>query len=912
MIAEPQGTGRIPRMIGRTLAHYEILGRLGSGGMGDVYRARDTRLTREIALKVLPDDVAADPERRKRFQREARTVAALQHPNIVTIHSVEEDQGVHFLTMELVEGDTLAARIPTGGLPVEEFFSFGIPLADAVATAHENGITHRDLKPANVMIDRKGRLHVLDFGLAKLVDPEAGSDLAKTMTLESHTAEGRILGTAAYMSPEQAEGKPVDHRSDIFSLGIVLYEMATGGRPFRGETQISTLSAILKDDPRRLTELKPDLPRHLGRIVGHCLEKDPDLRYQSARDVRNELAGLKAEMDSGELETGSVPTGAVGSVRRPGRASSVRWWSFAPLLAAVLLVAVWTKTRPASEPKKELAATYRQVTFSGKVQGAALSADGQWLAYVEKGATQTYEVFVQDLNGGSPVLVLDGIEDGHCLQWSPNGAQILATGKRNGEWSTFVVPRLGGNVATTRFARSVDWSPDGTEFVGAAASGVFPLQIWDRGTDAVLSRITIADSTQWHAAIDWSPAPRILVLTYDPVVSKYVVWTVQPDGTEKNRILETESAILSLAWASPTGDAFYYHLSRPGARVGDLMKQPVNPETGIAEGEPTLVTAGIDGFSIAVAGDGRSMAYVECKENHDLWLVERDPARPAGIREPIRLTSGQHWDRMPALSPDGQTIAFCRRSGDVEQIYTIPVTGGEPSRISFLDVTAGSLSFVDRAVVSPAWSPDGETIVFIAESEGTAGVWTISAKGGDLRSYEKTHASIGLTWAPGERILYQRPGNRNFFLLDAETEEEEHLVADESVGWIFWPSYSPDGSTVAACWNRPDDQGQKPGIWSVSLEDGSEKCLASPITGYPIGWSEDGEWIYLFEADSQRKGKRVFRIPAQGGEPEEHLTIPLDNATVSDITPDGNRVVLSVDESLLDVWLVDNFDSDIE
>ena len=232
-------------MIGKTLAHYEILEKIGAGGMGEVYRARDTTLDRDVALKVLPADRARDPERHKRFDREAKVVAALKHPNIVTLYSVEEVDDVHFITMELVEGRSLEELIPDKGLSLNRFFELAIPLADAVGSAHGNGVTHRDLKPANIMLDGEGRLKVLDFGLAKLLEPEVGSDTA-TITVEgSATGEGRVLGTVAYMSPEQAEGKTVDHRSDIFSLGVVFYEMATGRRPFQGDSNISTLASIL-------------------------------------------------------------------------------------------------------------------------------------------------------------------------------------------------------------------------------------------------------------------------------------------------------------------------------------------------------------------------------------------------------------------------------------------------------------------------------------------------------------------------------------------------------------------------------------------------------------------------------------------------------------------------------------------
>ena len=302
-------------MIGKTLAHYEVVATLGKGGMGEVYVAQDTKLQRRVALKVLPKETAADPERRSRFEREARAVAALSHPNIVTVHSVEEADGVHFITMELVEGRTLSKMLPRNGFPLGELLNIAIPLADAVSSAHRSGITHRDLKPDNIMVDNEGRLRVLDFGLAKLHDPvgsEEGMTQAPTAAVE--TEEGKILGTVAYMSPEQAEGKTVDPRSDVFSLGTILHEMATGERPFRGDTKMSTIGSILKDQPASVTERNPSLPRHLGRIVRRCLAKDPDRRYQTALDLRNELEHLKAEIDSGEH--GAEPGQAGGSGRR--------------------------------------------------------------------------------------------------------------------------------------------------------------------------------------------------------------------------------------------------------------------------------------------------------------------------------------------------------------------------------------------------------------------------------------------------------------------------------------------------------------------------------------------------------------------------------------------------------------------
>ncbi len=281
---------------GQKLSHYRLVEKIGEGGMGVVWKAVDTTLDREVAVKLLPGAFSQDPERLRRFKREAKAVAALNHPNIVTIHSVEEAEGVHFITMELVGGRPLSRLIPRDGFPLDRFFALAAPLTDAISAAHQQGITHRDLKPENVMVTDEGRLKVLDFGLAKLAEGAPVGVSESQLPTASATEPGRILGTVAYMSPEQAQGKQVDQRSDIFSLGVVLYEMATGRRPFQGETHADLLASILRDTPPTVVELNPALPRQLGRIVAHCLARDPKRRFQTALDLRNELEALNEEL----------------------------------------------------------------------------------------------------------------------------------------------------------------------------------------------------------------------------------------------------------------------------------------------------------------------------------------------------------------------------------------------------------------------------------------------------------------------------------------------------------------------------------------------------------------------------------------------------------------------------------------
>src|SRR6266540_1404623 len=300
---------------GTRLGPYEILAPLGAGGMGEVYRARDPKLGRDVAIKVLPEAVAGDAERLARFEREARSLAALNHPNIVTIFSIEESGGTRFLAMELVEGESLDALLAEGGLPLSRFFEIAVPLSEALSAAHERGIVHRDLKPGNVMVTHEGRIKVLDFGLAKLQAPDSSPNLTSTPT-ESRanlTSEGQVFGTVAYMSPEQARGGTVDARSDVFSLGVVLYQMLTGERPFTGTTAVDIISSILRDKAPSVTDLRADAPPHLARILRRCLEKDPRDRYQTSRDVFNELKDLRAETSLPSSAPSPRPEAAAGA-----------------------------------------------------------------------------------------------------------------------------------------------------------------------------------------------------------------------------------------------------------------------------------------------------------------------------------------------------------------------------------------------------------------------------------------------------------------------------------------------------------------------------------------------------------------------------------------------------------------------
>ncbi|MEK7407209.1 MAG: protein kinase [Acidobacteriota bacterium] len=374
-------------MIGRTIAHYQVLDKLGEGGMGVVYKARDTHRDRFVAIKVLPPEKVADPERKRRFVQEAKAASALNHPNIVTIHDITSDAGCDFIVMEHVAGKTLDQLIGRKGLKLSEALKCAVQMADALAKAHAAGIIHRDLKPGNVMVTGDGLVKVLDFGLAKLTEPLTGEEAP------TQTAEGTIVGTVAYMSPEQAEGKPVDTRSDIFSFGSVLYEMLTGQRAFKGDSRVSTLAAVLRQEPALMGE---EVPAELRRVVARCLRKDPARRFQHMDDVKIALEELKEESDSGSL----VSTAPQRKSRR-----RLIWLLAGVTLVAVAALATWLARRGAEAPPADARAV-PLTSFAGYEEHPSFSPDGTQIAFSWNGEKQdNQDIYVQLIGTGSVVRI---------------------------------------------------------------------------------------------------------------------------------------------------------------------------------------------------------------------------------------------------------------------------------------------------------------------------------------------------------------------------------------------------------------------------------------------------------------------------------------------------------------------------
>ena len=448
-------------MIGRTLGHYRVLSRLGEGGMGVVYKARDTHLDRFVAVKVLPPEKVADPDRKRRFVQEAKAASALNHPHIVHIYDIDQSDGTDFIAMEYVEGRTLDARIGHHGMRLGEVFKYTVQIADALAKAHSAGIVHRDLKPTNIMVSEDGLVKVLDFGLAKLTEPSLG-DEAVTATVHPEgkplTEQGAIVGTVAYMSPEQAEGRAVDARSDIFSLGSVLYELVTGQQPFQGSSKLSTLSAILKEEPKPPSSITPAIPTELERLISRCLRKDPAKRFQHMDDVKVALEELKEESDSGKLL-------AAPKVARPG----LRWGAAATLAAAALLLVTagwfWF-TRSGATPPEPAMTAVPLTSFAGREVAPSFSPDGNQIAFSWSGERDdNFDIYVQVIGSGEPLRRTTDPASDSSPAWTPDGQQIAFDSRPEGRSGIFTVGVSGGKPRRLTSSPAQDmmpsWSWDG-------------------------------------------------------------------------------------------------------------------------------------------------------------------------------------------------------------------------------------------------------------------------------------------------------------------------------------------------------------------------------------------------------------------------------------------------------------------
>jgi len=904
-------------MVGRTLGQYRILEPLGKGGMGEVFLAEDTRLQRKVALKILAPDLAADPDRRQRFEREARAAAALNHPNIVTIHSVEEIDGIPFLTLELIEGQTFTTVIPAGGLPLDRLLTLAIPLADAVGAAHQRGITHRDLKPANVMLTTDGRVKVLDFGLAKLRE-DLSSAMASAMPTQEMTGEGKILGTVAYMSPEQAEGRTVDPRTDVFALGVLLHEMATGERPFKGDTQMSVLSAIIKDTPASVSDVKRELPRELARIIKHCLFKDPEDRYQTAKDLRNDLRSLKEDLASGEVTTttsvaavrDTPPSQITTSTISAGAGASVApatpiWRSPVVGIPLILVVGVvgWllysssqgaapAATAGSRTPFESVSLT--RLTTTGTAGLAALSGDGRYAAYVVTD-NRAASLWLRQVTTTSNVQIVppqEALFDGVTFSADSNYVYytVYLAGQNLG--SLYQVPVLGGGAR--KIIEDIDtppsFSPDGNRFAflrGVPETSTTHLMIAD-ATGANAKMLTSRKAPLDYAnqeAVAWSPDGKTIAaagINRDTLKGS-VLLIDAATGAEATLGSHDWRSVSYLAWL-PDGHSLVVNAVDAGGEASSQIWTMTYPG-----GEVTRVTNDLSTYSgVSLSADGSSFVSVRNETRTRVWAIP-----DSDMTRAHEITAGAGMD-------DGVTgLAW---TPDKRVVYASSATGNTDIWIMNADgANRVQLTNSHAADESPQVSPDGKAIVFVSERDGPRTLYRMNIDGsGQTKLGAGVVAYRPVISFDGQWVYYSDPKKQNFRIPLTGGSPEPLLAELTAAGRQLPPAFhepvpSPDGRAIAGHYQDPDKNGERIVVLSTDP--------AAPERRFPdmrpnARWAPDGKSLIYHDRVN------LFRQSVGGGVPAQITHFTGDTIFTFAMALDQKQLALVRGQVVSDVVLV--------
>ncbi len=873
----------------QTLNHYRILGPLGKGGMGEVFAAEDTRLHRKVAIKVLSALMAADPERRERFQREAQAVAALNHPNIVTIHSVEEADGLPFLTMELVEGKPLGEMMTAGGLPVDALLRVGIGVSDAMSAAHQAGITHRDLKPGNIMVTPDGRVKVLDFGLAKLreVQAEVTANDVTRMPASDLTGEGRIIGTVAYMSPEQAEGKPVDQRSDIFSLGVVLHELATGEKPFKGDTNVSVISAILKDTPRPITDLNPSLPADLARVIRRSLAKDPSRRYQTATDLRNELEDLKQELDSSINRSGIVERPDLRRGVDPLKGLAIGGLVMVLLAAGAFGYSLWKNrgVTPA-EGRFEIDRLSR-LTNTGNASLAAVSPDGRYVAHVKNDAGQP-ALWMRQTATTSDVPIVPAAPvryDG--VTYSPDGDYVyyVTYALTGGVGTLYRIAALGG--APQKVLEDVDsrisFSPDRARFTftrGAPAAGTSWVMIANADGSEVRKLAALDPPDQFLLnGPGWSPDGRTIVA---PAQTRRegthsVVVAIDVESGAKTMLPHRWNGVGDLEWF-PDGRSFVMAAAEYGPNSVQLWQITYPGD------QRRKLTNDLNNYvSLSLSADAKSLAAVQAETVANLWV-----APVANLSAAVQLTRGPNrGDGLGGIdwTPDGRVVYGSSASGR-PQIWISKDDGSEVRELT----TEADPAF------APSVTPDGRYIAFQRFSAGRIQIWRMKADGTEQTRITTGALDLSPVAAPDGFIYYNTPsaGAPRTFKVPIEGGSPVSL-GDH----YFRPTdISKDGTQLLGVGWDTQERRSSLAIMPVA---GGPPHLVREVRAFVGGWGPDGRSI-TYPLPDKGNTRLLSYSPATGR--TETIGTVAGNLFGASWAPDGKRLAMARGETTSDVVLI--------
>jgi serine/threonine protein kinase len=703
-------------MIGRTLQHYRITEEIGRGGMGVVYKAVDTHLDRPVAIKVLPHDKIADPERKRRFVLEAKAASALRHPNIVVIHDIASDQGLDFMVMEYVEGASLDTLIGRRGLKLGPALGYAVQIADGLARAHAAGIVHRDLKPTNVMVAAGGLVKILDFGLAKLADPGPAAEDGQTMTLtpadKPRTEEGYVVGTAAYMSPEQAEGGMIDARSDIFSFGVLLYEMLTGQRAFQRDSRIKTLAAVLNDEPRPASAINEAIPPEAERILARCLRKDPARRWQTASDIKVALEDLKEDSESGKLRAAGRPA------RSRLRPSLIRLAGALLVLAAAAFLLRLIVFKSAANITYESS----RLTFdTGLTITSALSPDGKFVVYAsDREGSGTLDLWIQQVAGGQPLRLTDHPANDWYPSFSPDGSRIVFRSERDGG-GIYVVDALGGAARRIADRGMVPrFSPDGSLVAFVTIPGSLELRLSkiylvpaQGGEPRPVHPEFMFRRAQMGGSPVWAPDGSALLIAGsrdgDPASSDW--WVLPIDGGEPVKTGAVANLGLAPYVQFPeawVGDTVYYIFGTTIEGV-NICRAPIDAKTRRVSGPSVALTSGPGMKFGATLSQQGLLAYSAVTAGIDVWSASARPDEGFVAADLRKVTRDIMQKFSPAVSRDGKQIAFIAFGGvkgaKLEVRRTDIAGGGE----TVFPSQAAGMSFVHYSSPIGTASPGSST-----------------------------------------------------------------------------------------------------------------------------------------------------------------------------------------------------------
>ena len=899
---------------GTHLDRYEIISPLGAGGMGEVYLALDTRLDRRVALKLLPAEYTQDADRVRRFIQEAKAASALNHPNIITIHEIGEIGETHFISTEFIDGQTLRQEMAHARIEMKHALEVAIQVATALSAAHAVGIVHRDIKPENIMVRKDGIVKVLDFGLAKLTERKAVvADTEAPTSAGAKTDPGVVMGTLAYMSPEQARGVEVDARTDIFSLGAVIYEMLTGRTPFQGATTSDVLAAILKTEPVLLSHYVPGVRRELERLVSKALRKDREERYQVIKDLLIDLKDLKQDMEmearmerslSPEARTGAISAGMATSsgqanVTQAGVARPP-WWSGWGVKAALalggiaVLTALWFLLSRFGGGTKETPASLRNAAFTqltdqaGQELFPSLSQDGKSLIYARDG-----DVYFQRVGGKNPLnLTKDSPADDSQPAFSPDGERIAFRSERDGG-GIFVMGATGEAVKRlTDFGFNPAWSPDGKEIVCAAGGanepssrGTVPSQLWVVNVATGEKRmISKGDAVQPH----WSPHGLRVAYWGIQKGGQRDIWTIPASGGEPAPVTDDAAVDWNPVW-SPDEKYLYFASDRGGSM--NLWRVPIEEKSGKVLGPPEPVTTpSAYSAHISFSRDGQRLAYVQSVIRENLQQVGFDPTTETVVGQPTWITQGSKLAASPDLSPDGEWLVFSTQGEKQEDLFVIRKDGTGLRQLT--DDPAR-----DRV---PRWSPDGKRIAFPSDRSGKYEIWIINPDGSGLQQI--TYASDSVIrgiWSPdGTRLAYNTRRGYPFTLEVGKPWKEQSPQALPTMSdpnkWFSAGSWSPDGRRLAG-WQQRDGVFST-GLFLFSLESQQYEQLTD--FGYWPVWLSDNRRLLanffnkLSVVDSQ--SKKVHDVLSVAPNVIQRFTLSRDN----------RQIYFSLQTTEADIWLM--------